>query len=664
MNLIDLEEAREHEAKRRLKLLGDLASHELTEDELYDLLRNRAQTTLVPAKYLSRWRHTYFLEGLSGLRPDWAELDDDTESVVLDRYEMLGDLADAETVTPTDIAALANQLGWTYRRTKRWLRRYRIGGLWGLAPGKSPFKRAPSDSPPRDPATLDSAALEVIYERRSILGPLADKESVTNEEAEARAAETGVSTRTIWNYLSAYRQHGSAGLARRRRSDRGGYHGISDRMVEIVRGIRLSNRDWSARAVHEEACKKAHLLGEAAPSERQVRSICEDIPEPVLLIADGRQDEFRNRYRITYRMQFGNSQIVYQIDHTPIDVLVRDMRSERYRTKSGEVRPWLTLTMDSRSRLMMAAQFGYDRPDRFTVAAAIRDSLLTSKSKPYGGIPDEIWVDRGKELLANHVEQIASELGIRLFPGPPHQPQLRGRTERFFGTLNTRLWSTLPGYVASNTTERNPNARAELTISELVDEFWAFVERYHHEVHSETGETPIDYWNGHCFAPPVDPRRLDILLMERARRKVGKIGIRYKSREYWHDALASLVGESVLVRAGPSYAAPDEIEVFHDGHWVCTAFATDSERGRAVNRSDIRAAQRRQRQAARQMIDEAREALSDAEREIEEVTQKTKAPEPSQERSQQRDEDTKPEKSRPKDRDSDFLDSLAGIGTD
>jgi len=152
--------------------------------------------------------------------------------------------------------------------------------------------------------------------------------------------------------------------------------------------------------------------------------------------------------------------------------------------------------------------------------------------------------------------------------------------------------------------------------------------------------------------------------MERARRKVGKIGIRYRTREYWHDALSSLVDESVLVRAGPSYTAPDEIEVFHDGHWVCTAFATDSERGRAVNRSDIRTAQRRQRQAARQMIDEAREALEDAEREIGELTQETMASEPSQERPQQRDEDTEPEKSRPKDRDSDFLDSLAGIGTD
>jgi putative transposase len=266
----------------------------------------------------------------------------------------------------------------------------------------------------------------------------------------------------------------------------------------------------------------------------------------------------------------------------------------------------------------MAAIFGYDRPDRFTVAAAIRDSLLVSDAKPYGGIPNEIWIDNGKELLSYHVEQLTRELGITLQPCAPHQPQLKGIVERFFETLNTRLWSRLPGYVASNTVERNPKAKAELTLSELVEEFWSFVAKYSQEVHSETGQTPLDYWKEHCFAEPVDPRRLDILLKEPTNRRVTKEGLKYEGRVYWHIALAGLVGRSILVRAEPSYSAPDEIEVFHDGQWICTAFAIDSEMGRSVTRSQVVTAQREQREQARHIINQARDALADADREIEE----------------------------------------------
>ena len=57
--------------------------------------------------------------------------------------------------------------------------------------------------------------------------------------------------------------------------------------------------------------------------------------------------------------------IVYQIDHTPVDVLVRDIGPPKYRTNSGEVRPWLTMGIDSSSRLVMAGIFAYDRPDPF-----------------------------------------------------------------------------------------------------------------------------------------------------------------------------------------------------------------------------------------------------------------------------------------------------------
>lgn len=361
-----------------------------------------------------------------------------------------------------------------------------------------------------------------------------------------------------------------------------------------------------------------------------------------------REDEFRNRYEVTRKMEDHRQQnalISYQIDHNLVDVLVIDQRSESCRTQSGMVRPWLTLCIDSRSRVVMAAIFSYDRPDRHTVAAAIREAILLSEEKPYGGIPHEIRVDNGYELLSHHVHQLTQELHIMLLPCTPHQPQQKGIVERFFGTLNTRLWSDQPGYVGSNTVERDPHAKATLTLQELEERFWHFIGQYHQEIHSETHEAPLEYWLTRCYAEPADPRQLDVLLQEPATRKIIKVGIVYEKRVYWHDALAPLVGTRVLVRAEPHYrGAPDTIEVFLEDQWLCTASATDSPQGQAVTSEDMMHAKHEQKAILRHAINEAKEAAKTADQAIADLSQKdgTHSPSPTRRRTSAQQETESP----------------------
>ncbi len=203
-------------------------------------------------------------------------------------------------------------------------------------------------------------------------------------------------------------------------------------------------------------------------------------------------------------------------------------------------------------------------------------------------------------------------LGSTLFPGPPHYPELRGIIERFHETLDTRLWATLPGYVGANVVERNPKAKAELLLSELDQRFRTFIDRYHQEVHSATGQTPLQFWQEHATQIPVNERLLDVLLKEAAQRRVLKEGIKYLGRIYWHADLATLVGEDVLVRAAPSYMAPDELEVYCGEQWRCTAFALDSAKGLALPRSVVTEAQRHQRETARRRIAKAQARAKEA----------------------------------------------------
>ena len=257
------------------------------------------------------------------------------------------------------------------------------------APQGPPDRVARKDPPNPDIGTLSEQKRDELFRRLALLGDLADRERVSNPGLKERAQEVGVSYRTLRRYHTRYRRYGLIGLAPRARIDKGKRYIISPQMAQVVESLRLTHRDAPVRFVYELACQYAITAGETPPSPYQVRSICEQIPELVRLLADGREGEFRNRYRLTYPIHHDPHRIVWQIDHKdPLHVMVRDIRAPSHRRPSGEVRPFLTMVVDSASRLVMAGLFSYDEPNRFTVAAAIRDAMLgglTSEHKPFGG---------------------------------------------------------------------------------------------------------------------------------------------------------------------------------------------------------------------------------------------------------------------------------------
>lgn len=622
----DLDQARADEVDRRLKMLGNLADQEYD----YDGLRQRARETLVPIPVLKDWWEKYRTQAADGLIPDWSDLNAESWTLAKQLIGQLQPLCDQEVISKTEIENLAGRLHWTFQRTRRWLRRYRIGGLAALSPSGNPIQTTNEKMPPRDLGALNDKELEVVYQRRAILGPLAQialEGKLSNSKIRERLQELHGdqirSERTLWNYARQYRRYQIPGLAPRVRSDKGKYHEISEEMVKLVEAIRFSHRDIPIRSVWEKAGEVARKKGEATPSFWQVRTICNRIPKPQLLLADGRENEFRNSYRFTHPIRFDASRVVYQLDSTMVDLEVIDLRHSRLHNKEGYVRPWLTLVIDSRSRLVMAAHFSYDRPDQFIVAAAIRDSLLISEKKPFGGRPNELWVDNGREMVSRYVQQLIRELDIKLNILPPHQPQQKGIVERFFGTLNTELWRTLPGYSGPDFVAKNPMNKAELTLSQVEERFWEFIEKYHRRIHSETSLSPLEYWERNCFAEQVDdPRLLDLLLLEPIGGSVSKQGIKVNSRIYWHEELATLVGERVVIRSAPAYEAPDEIEVYYGGHWICTAIADDSDAGMKVTRQQVARAQQRQRNIAKHRIQTSRQELEKSEAKIEERGEK------------------------------------------
>jgi putative transposase len=624
-DLFDIETARHNEAQRRLRMLGNLAG----QDYNYSAFRERSRDSLIPMPLLKAWHEAYKTRGIGGLVPDWEPLSEGSRDSALRYRSLLGELADAESVSDEDIEQLAAKLEWRVPRTREWVVRYRRGGLWALAPEQYPYsdrvqQRESFADLPRMPGTLTEKDLDEVERRTVRLGWLLELLHVSDKDVNKRAKEVGCTSRTLWTDLSRHREYGPFGLTNFARKDRGGRHG-DDWYNSIIIACRLSKKDASVNWIYEEVCRRARRRGLPEPTRWRVRSVCEQINRGVKAIADGREDEFRNSSRFAGRLKIDG--VVYEIDHTQVDVLVCDLRSEKYRTKSGLVRPWLTLVIEAQSRAVLAAVFSYDQPDRFTVAEAIRRALIITDTHPYGGIPGEIWVDRGEDLVSRHVRLICIALHIKLHPTycPEHKPHV----ERFFGTLNTELWSEQPGYTDSSVAKRNPTAERDAShvIATLEAKFWGFINtKYHVRDHSALGMSPLRFWDENCFTEAPDPRKLDVLMMEPEQRKITKGRISLDGRLYFHPELATIVGEHILVRRTTHYGPPDFIEVYKDGAWVCTAVALDSDLADDISAKEVREAQKAQRKSAREQIEAAKQALKEDDHEAGQQQARTSDP--------------------------------------
>lgn len=542
----DLETARQREAVRRLWCLGPLASADADAKSL----QQRARQTRIPLKVLDDWRQRYLAKGVEGLLPDdWIEVSQDNQAFILEHLVLLGDLAYAETITWAAVAAQAENQPCSKWTLERWLSRYRTGGLLALARGANtegtPDSPRRPTRPVRDPGSLKEEDFDEIERRYTRLGKLAQKAKqgkVPVQEVEKLAEDKGISARTLWDDIHDLREYGLFGLAPQKRSDYQQHHKISPRMVLLIKGMRLSKRNCTVRDALEMARVKARILGEVEPSEWQVRAIFDEIPAPVKCLADGKEEEFGDKYRFTHRLVWDPCFMVIALDHVePLHFYVKDLRTVRYRAKSGETRPYLTLAIDFPTRLVPAFRLSYDKPDRFNVAATLRDCFLPSPLIPFVAVPEQAKVDNGNALNARHVRLLATELDIDLDTCDPHDPQARAILERMNRTLNTELLATLPGYIDPKA--HLPHTPAKLTMDELEAKLLEFFITYNHTEHSETKVAPFQFWLEEYLPQKVDPRKLDVLLLERFPRKVLHEGIKFGNRIYWSAELAILGGQ-------------------------------------------------------------------------------------------------------------------------
>ena len=402
------------------------------------------------------------------------------------------------------------------------------------------------------------------------------------------AREHGIPLRTARRWVKQYRSTGLAGLIRAPRSDHGRRR-IPPELHDLIEGLTLRRPRPSIAAITRRVGTIAQGHGWPAPSYGTVYAIVRGLDPALVTLAHEGSKAYCERFDLLYRRETGRPNEIWQADHTPLDIWIRDDRGQ-------PARPWLTVILDDYSRAVAAYRVSLQVPSAFQTALTLRDAIWR-KSDPRWhicGIPDTFYTDHGSDFTSDHLEQVAADIKMGLVFSGVGRPRGRGRIERFFETVNQLCLSALPGYIAPG--GRRPTPR--LTLRELdsrLGEF--FLGEYHQRVHGETGARPQERWEAGGFLPrlPDSLEQLDLLLLTVAKtRRVQQDGIRFEGLRYLDLTLAAYVGEDVTIRYDPRDLA--EIRVYHQDRFLCRAICQELA-GQAISLKDIeRARTQRRRQ--------------------------------------------------------------------
>jgi putative transposase len=410
------------------------------------------------------------------------------------------------------------------------------------------------------------------------------------------AADCNISVRTAWYWVKRYRQGGLAALTRKGRNDKN-ERKLSREIQEIIEGLALQKPRLSAAAVQRKAIDAARERNQSPPSYNVVYSLMRGLDRALVTLAHEGAKAYSESFELVHRTEADGPNVIWQADHTELDILVKD-------EKGNARRPWLTIVLDDYSRAVAGYMVSLDAPSAIQTALALRQAIWRKPQAGWHvcGIPQILYTDHGSDFTSRHMEQVAADLKMRLVFSRAGRPRGRGKIERFFESLAQVLLSRLPGYARSEA-----GRRAILTLPELSRETEHYLVReYLATPHRTTGQAPQARWEAGGFLPqmPESLEKLDLLLLTVPQaRRVHRDGIQFMGMRYIDPTLAAYVSEEVILRYDPRDMA--EIRVFYKNRFLCRAVCQELA-GETVPLRDIVRARDRQRRELRQTLEERR----------------------------------------------------------
>lgn len=313
---------------------------------------------------------------------------------------------------------------------------------------------------------LIAAALEA--EGEGVAAAL--RETASRPHRDPGGREVRVSLATLWTWLAACRNGGLLALRPKPRKDRGLLRAFPQDVLDFALKLRRENPRRATRTIIDILVRK-QLAGRHQ-------------------VARSTLDRHFDRAGLSRKRQGTLAQATFRLIETSasFELLVGDFHHGPY-VRNGQddqaKRALFGGFIDHFSRYVVEGRY-YLTEDFAALRFGFRRILAVH------GMPEKLYLDNGPAYHATRFHAACDALGIRLVHSKPYCAEGRGVIERFNRTLKdqfeaeVRIRETLP------------------TLDELNAWFAAWLsERYHRDLHSETGQSPAERFGREAAGRPA-----------------------------------------------------------------------------------------------------------------------------------------------------------------
>ncbi|MFF1725429.1 Mu transposase C-terminal domain-containing protein [Streptomyces sviceus] len=368
----------------------------------------------------------------------------------------------------------------------------------------------------------------------------------------------GVSERTVWRWLAA------AGRDEAAADEPGARAQTSTRftITPEVRGL-LALWKGNVRAVHRELVLRAARQSSpgGAPSLTTLhRAIRRDLtPGERAGLAGG--ERAARKHDVFLARPRGWRNQVWETDHKQVPVLVDVDGKAR--------RPWITWFTDCATNAITGVAVTPVYPSRESVLSALRSAVLHEEPYgPFGGLPEKVRVDRGKDFLSRTVTAAFDLLDVTVEDLPAYTPHLKGTVEGLNRAVESMFLAALPGYARQPRPGKRPSRpkdEALLGFEEFTARLLAWTAWWNtaHQPAPLRGRTPLEAWQDDP-TPLRDVSAADLwtfTLEDAGTRTLTTRGIRFRKRDYVGAWMTGQAGIQVRIRFMPHH--DHRIEVYH-----------------------------------------------------------------------------------------------------
>lgn len=385
--------------------------------------------------------------------------------------------------------------------------------------GQLKVRRIVDITPTDEWAGLPSSLIDVHsrawHEAREILNvvrPIVQAHGRTRmpkDTLEAACASLDCSLPTLYRYIAKFRRTESMNAFHRKpRTDRGASRlpaAIEAIVTEKIEKLYLRKKPNSFRKLYEgieRACRQKAL---PAPSKALVYRRVANLP-PRLVLERREGADVAKRRHDPIKGSFPGAEapfMVYQIDHSPIDLMFVD--DTKARKPIGRVAT-LTTVIDICTRMVAGFCISMDKPSVLTAGIALGNAILskdkllaklglTHLSWPMHGVPAKIHTDNAREFIGSGLERSCEIYGIVNEQRPKARPHYGGHVERSFRTFMDEVHD-IPGTTYSNIFEKadyDSEGNAILTLKEFELWFTLFIVGVYHNGNHEGLEKEVGF---------------------------------------------------------------------------------------------------------------------------------------------------------------------------